>query len=145
MKYLVVLIFVFSFEVMGKSSVVELTSSILGSEDPIAGLEAHYKPDKVNLFRDVILENGSLEFVKCAQNHDSKSFDTVACYVSYQNLPSDVVWEFFYFLDGQNWVGTNLGIISVIPSDHCVTDIKFKNALGQGIEYKKVSCDKPHC
>jgi hypothetical protein len=144
MKYLVVLIFLFSFEAIGKSSVVELTSSILASEDPVAELEAHYKPDKVKFFQDVILKNGSLASVKCAQNHDSKSFDTVACYVSYQNLPSGVVWEFYYFLEGENWVGTNLGIISVIPSDHCVADIKFKNALGQGIDYKKVACDEPH-
>ena len=90
-----------------------------------------------------MLKNGSITYVQCEQVHDSMLLDAVACYISYDNLTSGIVWEFYYFLEDEKWVGTNLGIISVVPSDHCVANIEFKNKLGQGINDKKVPCDRP--
>lgn len=144
MKHICVFLVLFSFAAIGKQGILEQTTVILNSKDPSKGLDIYYQPDKVQLFRDVMLENGSISHSECEQNHDSELFDTVACYVSYQNLPSGIVWEFYYFLDEDKWIGTNLGIINVVPTDHCVANIEFKKALGQGINYKKVSCDKPH-
>jgi hypothetical protein len=144
MKYICLFLTFFSFAAIGKQSVVDQTTMMLNSKDPSKSLDVYYQPNKVQLFREVILENGAISHFECEQNHNSKLFDTVACYVSYKNLPSGVVWEFYYFLDEGKWIGTNLGIISVIPIDDCVANVEFKNALGQGITYQKVSCDKPH-
>lgn len=121
-------------------SVVDITASILATADPVEGLRVYYDNDKAELFGDTLRINGSIEQFNCQQNHDSMLFDTVACYVSYTKLRSGVVWEFYYFREKQNWKGTNLGIISVIPTGSCIQNIKFKNKLGEGIEYDIVPC-----
>ena len=143
MKYVYVLFILLSRNVMANQNVVDITASIFSSEQTLETLGLYYSPEKVELFESLIAENGPVIRSDCAQNHDSDIFDTVACYVSYQNLPSGVVWEFYYFYDENKWIGTNLGIIEVIPSEHCVDKIEFPNKLGQGIKYEKVSCGRP--
>jgi|TARA_B110000240_G_scaffold194201_1_gene241422 hypothetical protein len=143
MKYFYVLLVLLSFNLSASEDVVDFTTSILVSENLTDALSSYYEESKVEIFQTVLDENGTIDWFKCAKNHDSILFDTVACYVSYENLPSGLVWEFYYFLDEQKWVGTNLGIISVIPTAHCVRNIEFKKQLGQGINYEEVSCDKP--
>ena len=143
MKIFYVLLILLSSNVMANQSVVDITSSIFNDEQTLEAMGRYYSPDKVELFEGVMVENGPITRSECGQNHDSEKFNTVACYVSYQNLPSGVVWELYYFHDEKKWIGTNLGIIEVIPTEHCVGKIEFLNKLGQGIKYEKVLCGRP--
>ena len=124
----------------GPANVVPITEGILNHEQPSHELAAYYTPEKVALFQQTLNENGPITLVKCEQNHDSALMDTVACYITYENFPSGLVWEFYYFLEEDGWVGTNLGVIQIIPEDVCPQAITFAHALGKGIEYDEVSC-----
>lgn len=143
MQYFFIFLILLSRHALAKQNVADITASMLNDEQSLVVLGKYYLPDKVELFESLIAENGPIIRSECAQHHDSDIFDTVACYVSYQNLPSGVVWEFYYFYDENKWIGTNLGIIEIIPTEHCVGDIEFHSNLGQGIKYKKVMCAKP--
>lgn len=140
MKLIFTILMLVCFKLSANQDVVDLTISILQSEDSTVTSSTYFQADKVDLFRNRLSKHGAITRFKCAKNHDSKIFDTVACYVSYENLPSGIVWEFYYFFDKDKWIGTNLGIVSVIPITHCVNNIHFKNQLGQGISYDRVEC-----
>jgi len=131
---------ILSTNAFSEESVVDIMVSILAATEPVEGLRAYYDNDKAELFEDMLVMNGPIDQFTCQQNHDSMLFDTVACYVSYTKLRSGVVWEFYYFREKQNWIGTNLGLISVIPKGSCIQNIRFKNKLGEGIEYDSVPC-----
>lgn len=124
----------------GPANVVPLTESLLNHEQPSVELAVYFKPDKVALFQQTLNEYGPITMVNCEQNHDSASFDTVACYIRYDSYPSGVVWEFYYFLEEDGWVGTNLGVIQILPEDICPQAIAFIHALGKGIDYDEASC-----
>tara|TARA_R110000765_G_C18895158_1_gene603495 strand:- start:61 stop:498 length:438 start_codon:yes stop_codon:yes gene_type:complete len=143
MKFCYVFLIILSSNVAASLSVVDITSSMLSAENTMKALSKYYSSDKVELFKGVTIENGSITRSECDQNHDSEMFDSVVCYVSYQNLPSGVVWEFYYFYDEEKWIGTNLGIIEVIPSEHCVGNIEFIKKFGQSMKYEKIVCGRP--
>lgn len=143
MKYILAILGLISFNLFANEDLVDITTSMLNSENVSKAISEYYELEKAEIFQNVLIENGAIDWFKCAKNHDSVLFDTVACYVSYEELPSGVVWEFYYFLDEEEWTGTNLGIIEVIPTGNCVSNIEFTSQLGQGINYEKVVCDKP--
>ncbi|MCW8091872.1 hypothetical protein [Alteromonas sp. ASW11-130] len=129
-----------SSAVCAEKSVVDITNNILSSPQLEKSFSEFYQTEKFETFQNAVDEFGGVSSFTCQQNHDSVAFDTVACYITYENKPSGIVWEFYYFLDITGWIGTNVGVIQNISSATCVKNVKFLKALSKGISYTSVPC-----
>lgn len=138
MKFWCVLLFFFCNSVFSSElEPLKITDRILNSPDPVEEATLYFhKAEVVNQLEEL----GSIDSAKCFLNHDSAVFDTVTCQIIPMNLKNGLVFEFYYFLDGAKWVGTNLGLVQKLPIDSCISEIELIRGIGKGLKFKKVKC-----
>lgn len=116
---------------------LEITKKILESSNP-KGVAVRYfhNPELLRAIENL----GSLDGSKCFLNHDSNVFDTVTCQIIPAGHKNGLVYEFYYFLDGGNWIGTNFGIVQQLPNDICINSITLIKGIGNGLSFSKIKC-----
>ncbi|TLX46663.1 hypothetical protein C1E24_12415 [Pseudoalteromonas phenolica] len=136
-RWCVFLIVVSSSALSVELDALEITQKILESSNP-KDVAAQYFHNQELL--NAIENLGSLEGSKCFLNHDSKVFDTVTCQIIPIGQKSGLVVEFYYFLDGVNWVGTNFSFVQQLPKDICINNIAVIKGIGNGLSFNKIKC-----
>jgi hypothetical protein len=51
-----------------------------------------------------------------------------------------LVFEFYFFLDGAKWVGTNLVLVQQLPNHICITNVEVIKGIGNGLKFKEIKC-----
>jgi hypothetical protein len=114
-----------------------ITQKILDSSNPKEVATQYFQNQELLQ----ALENfGPLEGSKCFLNHDSKVFDTVTCQIIPTGQKNGLVFEFYYFLEGVNWVGTNLSFVQQLPKDVCINNVAVIKGIGNGLSFNKIKC-----
>lgn len=138
MKYWCGILFMVSSSAISvELDALEITQKILASSSPNdVAAQYFHNTEILKAFEDL----GSLQGSKCFLNHDSKVFDTVTCQVIPTGQKNGLVVEFYYFLEGKNWVGTNFGIVQQLPKDTCISNISVIEGIGNGLKFNKIDC-----
>ncbi|MBU2881385.1 hypothetical protein KO525_03715 [Psychrosphaera sp. B3R10] len=134
-----VLIFV-SYTAMS-STPIKLTESILNSSKPVA--LAHkivHKKISASVLESSIKSYGEITNFTCFMSHDSDLFDTVACHITYEQLKNGEVLEFYYFLDEDDWIGTNVTFINKVPKQGCIKSVSKGQGLMKGLNIELDEC-----
>ncbi|WP_371189261.1 hypothetical protein [Thalassotalea maritima] len=119
----------------------ELTHAVLSSRDVLSAVgKTIHNNTPPAWVEEQLLSHGDIVQFKCYDNHDSDKFDTVVCHVIQEKLINGSVWEFYFFLEGSDWVNTNVILVQVLPDDICIKDVKINEGIGQGLSYMPEEC-----
>ena len=116
---------------------LNITEQILSSSRPTEEATLYFH--KSEAMRP-IAELGTLGSSTCFLNHNSDVFDTVTCQITTSSLKNGLVFEFYYFLDGTKWIGTNVKLVQSLPIDSCISNIELNRGIGKGLKFKKIKC-----
>ena len=142
MKYWIKFLVCLSFPAFAQAQTpVEITNNILSSNQPLISANSIFHNNKVlSKLDDYISEYGAIIGSNCFLNHDSNLFDTVTCQIKHKHLKNGSVWEFYYFLDGANWVGTNLMHVQNLPQTKCLINLELNRGIGLGFNFTESQC-----
>jgi len=120
---------------------VDIANTILNSDEPVKiAAQTFHKVKPFSELAAYIAKYGKITESNCFLNHDSKLFDTVTCQVKHSQLFNGAVWEFYFFLDNDKWVGTNLTFVQNLPQNTCLSNVQVKNGIGLGLKFTESQC-----
>ena len=120
---------------------VEITKNILHSDQPIQiAARTFHKTDPLSKLSSHIKAYGKITESNYFLNHDSELFDTVTCQIIQAQLTNGSVWEFYYFLDNDKWVGTNIMYVQKLPQKSCLSNLQIIKGIGLGLKFTEGQC-----
>lgn len=138
MKFLICLSF--STVCNGKTP-IEPTNTILHSDQPIQlAAQTFHITEPLSELSEHLTIHGKIIESNCFLNHDSELFDTVTCQIKQSQLANSAVWEFYYFLDNGNWVGTNITYVQTLPQKICLSNVQINKGVGLGLKFTERQC-----